>query len=100
MSSSLESGSVGFNTATITIGLPFSPIHIFSNAQITRIVSAPPLPEGMVINVDKRTISGVYDGDEMEEKYSLICSGKNSSIVVPLGLSFSKHPILVLQAHV
>ena len=90
VTSHLKTASVGFDTTTVGIGLPISPIYILSDAYFSDCIVSPPLPEGLSLNVSNRTISGVYNGEEAKFNYQVTCTDQGDHVKFPLAISFRK----------
>ena len=86
---SLTSANVGFDIATIGIGLPFSPIYILANSLLSNCTIIPPLPKSLSLDLFNHVITGVYYGEEVKQKYQVTCDGHSNSVTFPLTLSFS-----------
>ena len=71
VTTSLYRASVGFARGYIPINHTFSPIHIFTDAEVDTIYVAPPLPSGLRIDPVTRVLSGVYTGEPVLETYTL-----------------------------
>ena len=88
VTSQLKIASVGFDTTTVGIGLPISPIFILSDADLFDCFVSPPLPEGLSLNVYNRTIYGVYHGEETKQTYQITCTNQENHVQFPLAISF------------
>ena len=81
--------SVGFTERVIHNGCKFSPIRIFSDGALTNIKINPLLPSGMVLDVKKRSIYGMYNGISYSISYKLTVSNG----IKEISTSFTLHYI-------
>ena len=71
VTTNLYKASVGFTRGYIPINQTFSPIHIFTDAEVDTISVTPSLPSGLWIDPVTRVLSGVYTGGSILETYVL-----------------------------
>lgn len=82
--------SVGFTSRVIYIGCPILPIILFTDAEMASISIVPELPEGVFLNRDTRSITGVYDGSPMEVIYTITAVEPLASLTSTFTLSFQR----------
>lgn len=83
--------SVGFISRVIYIGCPILPIILFTDAEMSSISIAPELPDGVFLNRDTRSISGLYNGSPTEVIYTITATEPFVSLSSSFTLSFRRN---------
>ena len=89
VTTTLYKASVGFIRGYIPINQTFSPIHIFTDAEVDTFSVIPSFPSGIDIDPVTRVISGVYTDTPFLETYILKVQNSYGSIQFSFQLQYT-----------